>query len=162
MNKNTSRRGFLKGLLAAGALLNGAFITSSCFAFATPSPAIKEALKVIIEGKEKEVECEEKEGVFLLPLNLPFKEGENKWEIVINYDADKKKVEVKKIHHALEELLPTRSDDDPLVCAECGGSGDCQYCYPVGSGKQHFSDSPDCEWCSGSGKCYYCNGRGTW
>jgi len=160
-NKLTSRRGFLKGILSAGVFFNGAFILSSCFASTTPPDLVKEALKVVIEGEEKEIECQSKEGLYLLPIELPFKEGENKWEIVINYNPEEKKVEVKKIHHSIEELLSTRNDDERPKCNVCSGTGDCQYCYPVGSGHQWFEDSPACDWCSGSGKCYYCNGKGT-
>lgn len=46
---------------------------------------------------------------------------------------------------------------DRHECERCGGSGDCQACYPTGSG---HDGEHRCSVCDGSGKCFYCNGKG--
>jgi len=42
-------------------------------------------------------------------------------------------------------------------CERCDGSGDCQACYPVGSGR---NSDHNCYVCEGNGKCFKCNGKG--
>ncbi len=46
-------------------------------------------------------------------------------------------------------------------CERCSGSGECQACYPAGSGKGIQPDQR-CPVCDGTGKCLKCNGQGTY
>jgi hypothetical protein len=98
----------------------------------------------------------------MVPLCIPFKEGENKWEIIINYDKDGKKVDIIRHYHPPEDLLKTRGEDGKVTCVWCSGSGDCAYCTPAGSGKSS-TEGERCTVCLGAGKCASCGGTGkTW
>lgn len=181
INKTSSRRGFLKLLASMATFTGSTFLipgASGCIASSeeetpptvvpegtpasaqTPSPA---DLAVYVNDKETDIICLKKDETYLLPLELPFKEGEYRWEIIINCSGENKKVEVKKIHHAPEELILTRDTlEGKTVCNSCSGTGQCQFCYPVGCGHTWFDDSPYCQWCNGSGKDWNCNGKGYW
>jgi len=121
-----------------------------------------EAMTVYINGQKTDIICEKKGEVYLLPLKLPFEDGENDWEVVISYDKDSKRVEVEKKHHPIEELLSTRSDSEDVLCSHCEGTKDCKICWPEGSGYSDYSGSPPCDCCSGTGDCWYCGGTGKW
>lgn len=121
-----------------------------------------EAMSVYINGEKSELVCEKKGDLYLLPLEFPFQEGNNNWEVVINYDKEAKKVDVEKKFHPMEELLPVRGDNDPYICNLCSGSGKCQTCWPAGSGKSYGEGSDPCSTCGGNGKCWYCGGKGKW
>ena len=131
----------------------------SCFVSKVFSAAMQ-TLKVYVDGKETDIVCEEQKDLYMLPVSLPFKEGENKWEITINYDKDGKKVELIRQYHSPEDLLKTRGEDGKVTCVWCGGDGDCHYCNPVGSGKSSYTEGDRCGVCLGSGKCPYCDGTG--
>jgi len=136
---------------------------SDSFLFKTAC-AVAQKFHIYINGKHAgDMECQSKKDIYLLPLSFPFKSGETKWEVIIKYNQKDKKVEVKKIHHAPEELLPTRTgEDEQNLCRICTGSGKCQSCVPKGTGYSWYEGSDPCIWCNGTGKCYYCNGSGKW
>lgn len=43
-------------------------------------------------------------------------------------------------------------------CDRCSTTGDCQACYPAGSGQN--ATGAVCPVCDGSGKCQRCDGKG--
>ena len=122
--------------------------------------AAMEALKVYVDGKETGLVCEEQKDLYMLPMSLPFKEGENKWEITINYDKEGKKVDIIRQYHPPEDLLKTRGEDGKVTCVWCTGDGKCHYCDPVGSGDSSYTKGDRCGVCLGSGKCSSCGGTG--
>ncbi|MEQ8223580.1 MAG: hypothetical protein ABRQ37_14810 [Candidatus Eremiobacterota bacterium] len=122
--------------------------------------AVTEALKVYVDGKETDLVCKEQKDLYMLPVPLPFKEGENKWEITINYDKESKKVDITRQYHPPEDLLKTRGEDGKVTCVWCGGDGKCHYCTPVGSGVSSPAEGDRCVVCLGSGKCSSCDGTG--
>lgn len=180
INKTSSRRGFLKLLTGAATFTGSIFLIPGTSGYrasseeelsptvvpgGTPVPAQTPSpsdLAVYVNDKETDIICLKKDETYLLPLELPFREGEGKWEIIINCSGENKKVDVRKIYHPPEEILETRGDEEPWPCNSCSGTGKCQFCYPVGSGHTYFDDSPDCQWCNGSGKDWNCNGKGTY
>ena len=52
------------------------------------------------------------------------------------------------------------SDDEPLTCQTCYGSGACKYCN--GSGRDPYMRDGRCGVCRGTRRCSGCNGKGTY
>ncbi len=159
-----------KGLILSSIVLLTLFMLSqisisfrdNCFVSKVFSAAIHQ-LKVYVDGKETDLVCEEQKDLYMLPLSLPFKEGENKWEITINYDKEGKKVDLIRQYHGPEDLLKTRGEDGKVTCVWCDGDKKCHYCSPVGSGNSSSMEGERCGVCLGSGKCSACDGTGkTW
>jgi len=132
------------------------------FSFSKKACAASDGVRVYVNDLETDLVCEENNGTYLVPVELPFKEGKNNWEVIITFSEEEKKVEVLKKFHPIEELLPTRGDDEEYICNQCDGSGDCSTCWPEGSGYSDGADSLPCDFCSGNGKCWYCSGSGKW
>ncbi|MEQ8186417.1 MAG: hypothetical protein ABRQ39_00480 [Candidatus Eremiobacterota bacterium] len=121
--------------------------------------AVSETLKVYMDGQETSIVCKGEKDLYMVPVNIPFKEGENKWEVIIRYDKESKKVEVIRKYHPSDEALKTRGEQKP-ECVWCDGTGECSYCCPVGSGKAGPGSDDRCGSCCGTGKCSSCGGTG--
>jgi hypothetical protein len=108
-------------------------------------------LKIFFNDKPSNVKALEVDGVPYVPVYFPAEERESRWEITIARDQASNTVRITKTRTG-----PVLRGDHN--CERCGGSGKCQSCYPVGSGKNIQDES--CPVCNGSGNCGMCNGSG--
>ena len=113
----------------------------------------KSTIKVFVNDKESKVAPVKAGKKEYMPLNFPVEEGEQTWEVKMKYDPKTKTLKVHKINKK-------RKVRSRIKCNLCGGSGDCQACYPAGSGKNIQGNA--CPACDGTGDCMMCNGDGSY
>ena len=89
----------------------------------------------------------------VVPLDFPVQQEEMEWTVSLRRDDKTHKVEVK-----MAPKRPKLRGDNS--CHVCIGTGNCQNCYPTGSGN-NTSGAAD-YMCTGTGKCWYCRGEGKW
>lgn len=112
-----------------------------------------QVIKVFVNKAPSKVVPKKDGDKLYMPLSFPVEEGEQVWEVKMKYDPKTKTLNVEKVNK--ERKL--RGD---MKCERCNGSGNCQACYPSGSGKNIQGDA--CPVCDGTGKCMYCNGKGSY
>lgn len=110
-------------------------------------------LKVFVNEKPSSITPVEVDGARYMPLYFPVEPGAHAWEVTVSCDPAGKVVKIGKARKG--ETL--RGDHK---CDRCSGSGDCQACYPTGSGKNVNSEA--CPVCNGNGDCTMCNGNGSY
>lgn len=135
------------GMLIAGMLFPGE--TGRMIA-----QAKEDAIKVFINKKESKIVPVQTDKNILMPINFPVEQGEQTWEVKTKYDPKTKTLNVTVVNKKREVR------GDRIKCNACGGSGDCQACYPSGSGRNIQGNA--CPTCNGTGKCFICNGDGSY
>jgi len=113
----------------------------------------EKAWKVMVNNKTSKLQPVKIGDKMYIPLNFPLEKGERSWEVNLKYDAKTKTLKIKK-------TCVQRKVRGNVKCSLCGGSGDCQACYPAGSGKNIQGDA--CPACDGTGDCMICNGQGSY
>jgi len=127
------------------ALLAATLVASGlATAWAKSSP-----LKIFINEKPSTVKATEVDGVPYVPVYFPAEKGT--YEIKVSFDKTTNTMRIEK----KKDVPVLRGDHN---CERCSGSGKCQSCYPVGSGKSIQDES--CSVCNGTGSCGMCNGSG--
>ncbi len=110
-------------------------------------------IKVFVNKAPSKVVPKQSGDKMYMPLSFPVEEGEQVWEVKMKYDPKAKTLNVEKVNRNRKLRGDTK-------CERCNGSGNCQACYPSGSGKNIQGDA--CPVCDGTGKCMYCNGKGSY
>jgi hypothetical protein len=113
--------------------------------------AKESALKVFINDAPSRVETVEVKGTQYVPLHFAVEPGKVSYQVTLSYDAASKTLKIEKIRKGKK----LRGDHN---CERCSGTGDCQACYPAGSGKNIQGTA--CPVCNGTGDCTMCNGTG--
>lgn len=110
-------------------------------------------IKVFVNKAPSKVEPVKSGDKLFMPLSFPVEEVEQVWEVKMKYDPKAKTLNVEKVNK-------TRKLRGDTKCERCNGFGNCQACYPSGSGKGIQGTA--CPVCDGTGKCMYCNGKGSY
>lgn len=121
--------------------------TNHCVMASEPAP------KVTVNKASSFIKPIESEGTYYVPLSFPAIEGKSTWQVTVEYDKSGNIVKIEKVKVDNKVRGDTK-------CQRCNGTGDCQACYPAGSGKNINGDS--CGICDGTKKCQYCNGKGNY
>lgn len=120
------------------------------------------AWQVLFNGTVSKTQIVNTESGDLVPVYFEVpREGETEsYGVLLETDSANKQVKVTRVKK--KGPLTERGD-----CPKCGGSKDCQSCYPAGTGKNtagyecySCNASGDCPYCRGSGLCYQCGGKG--
>jgi len=110
-------------------------------------------LKIFVNDAPSQLKAIEVDGAEYVPLYFAAEPGKATYQVTVSYDAPSRTMKIEKIKKGKR----FRGDHN---CERCSGSGKCQACYPVGSGKSIQGEG--CPVCNGSGKCTMCNGAGSY
>jgi hypothetical protein len=110
-----------------------------------------EAIKVFINNTPSKLVPVSVKGTMYQPLYFPVSKGDSSWQVNLSYDSATKTLKINKISSKVQ----TRDKSD---CEYCKGTGECQRCYPAGSGDDIQGNA--CPVCNGTGDCTWCKGSG--
>lgn len=112
--------------------------------------ADKIAWTVSFDGQPSKMQPLVDKEATLMPVSIPAPPGTSEWQVVLVNNPTNHTMQVTRT----PIKVPKKRGGDP--CDKCSMTGQCQNCYPVGSGLNYAGTV--CYYCNGTAKCWHCGG----